>query len=370
MLLVLASVKKKAKKEVTMSKISVIVPVYNVEKYLSRCIDSILAQTFTDFELILVDDGSTDESGKICDEYAAKDKRIIVIHKENEGVSKARNVALDKARGEYICFCDSDDYLSNDYLDVMYHSMIDTGSDCVSCNGTMVFEKGEEKELKFEAREYVISEWISKYDFIKDCVLKNKIIWAMWARIFKMNIIEEYHIRVCETCEDFAEDLYFFLAYCVHCEKVVHIDFSGYMYFQRESSMMARTSNEIKLNALNEVSYCFFQHIKDISEADKWIRFYPTIHFWIMYNQLKRFWEQAYNGVRDFKTVPTEVNQIVKKKWYKKMITKFIVSRKDRIVMYDKDMTFDYMNLCLYTVHKCYILFSIADRLYYIFKRQ
>ena len=89
-----------------------------------------------------------------------------------------------------------------------------------------------------------------------------------------------------------------------------------------------------------------------------------------MYNQLKRFWEQAYNGVRDFKTVPTEVNQIVKKKWYKKMITKFIVSRKDRIVMYDKDMTFDYMNLCLYTVHKCYILFSIADRLYYIFKRQ
>lgn len=90
-------------------KVSVIVPVYNVEKLLQRCIDSILAQTFTDFELLLIDDGSKDKSGEICDEYAAKDSRIRVFHKQNGGVSTARNIGIDKAQGEWIYFVDSDD---------------------------------------------------------------------------------------------------------------------------------------------------------------------------------------------------------------------------------------------------------------------
>lgn len=94
-----------------MPKISVIVPVYNTEQYLPRCIDSILSQTFTDFELLLIDDGSKDNSGKICDEYAAKDSRIRVFHKENGGVSSARNMGLNNAQGEWITFVDSDDYL-------------------------------------------------------------------------------------------------------------------------------------------------------------------------------------------------------------------------------------------------------------------
>ena len=97
-------------------KISVIVPVYNAEKYLRRCIDSILAQTFTDFELLLIDDGSTDSSGKICDEYAKKDRRIRVFHKENGGVSSARNVGLSHLRGNWVYFVDSDDYLSPQHL--------------------------------------------------------------------------------------------------------------------------------------------------------------------------------------------------------------------------------------------------------------
>lgn len=93
-------------------KISCIVPVYNVEKYLRRCVDSILAQTFTDFELILVDDGSPDGCPAICDEYAEKDSRVRVIHQENKGVSAARNAGLDMARGEYVCFVDGDDEVS------------------------------------------------------------------------------------------------------------------------------------------------------------------------------------------------------------------------------------------------------------------
>lgn len=100
-------------------KVSVIVPIYNVEKFLSRCIDSILAQTFTDFELLLVDDGSRDRSGEICDEYAAKDARIKVFHKQNGGVSSARNLGIDKAQGEWVYFVDSDDWIESDTLSIV-----------------------------------------------------------------------------------------------------------------------------------------------------------------------------------------------------------------------------------------------------------
>ena len=100
-----------------MELISIIVPVYKAEKHLSECIDSIISQTYENFELILIDDGSPDNSGKICDEYAEKDKRIRAIHKENGGVSSARNTGLDNASGEYITFIDSDDFVDKQYLE-------------------------------------------------------------------------------------------------------------------------------------------------------------------------------------------------------------------------------------------------------------
>lgn len=108
-------------------KISVIVPVYNVEKYLRRCIDSILAQTFTDFELLLIDDGSKDNSRDLCDGYAMKDERVRVFHKKNGGVSSARNLGLDNAKGEWVSFVDADDYLDNCYYSnfLSFHDISD-----------------------------------------------------------------------------------------------------------------------------------------------------------------------------------------------------------------------------------------------------
>ena len=119
-------------------KVSIIVPVYNTEKYLRPCLDSIQAQTFTDFEAILVDDGSTDRSGGICDEYATKDSRFVVVHKKNEGVAKARITAFEHSRGELITFIDSDDYVSPDYLYSLYKPAIDNNADIVSCNNLFV----------------------------------------------------------------------------------------------------------------------------------------------------------------------------------------------------------------------------------------
>ena len=113
--------------------ISVIIPIYNVEQYLDRCIDSVKKQTYTNLEIILVDDGSPDNCGKMCDEYAEDDKRIKVIHKENGGLSDARNAGIEIATGEYITFIDSDDYVSLDYVEYMYKLLKDAGAKLSIC---------------------------------------------------------------------------------------------------------------------------------------------------------------------------------------------------------------------------------------------
>lgn len=118
--------------------ISVIIPVYNVEEYLHRCIDSILNQTYQDIEIILIDDGSTDNSGKICDEYALKDNRIRVIHKENGGLSDARNIGLNSMKGKYVTFIDSDDYVENFYIKELYELIIKYNSEMSICPYTII----------------------------------------------------------------------------------------------------------------------------------------------------------------------------------------------------------------------------------------
>ncbi|MBQ6543175.1 MAG: glycosyltransferase family 2 protein, partial [Clostridia bacterium] len=122
--------------------ISVIVPVYKVEKYLPRCLDSILSQSFTDFELLLVDDGSPDSCPEICDEYARRDRRISVIHKENGGLSSARNAALERATGKYVSFVDSDDYITADALQTLYSALTETDSDIAVGNMMSIDESG------------------------------------------------------------------------------------------------------------------------------------------------------------------------------------------------------------------------------------
>ena len=122
------------------SLLSVIVPVYKVEQYLEKCVDSILGQTFKNIEIILVDDGSPDNSGVICDEYAKKDHRIEVIHKSNGGVSNARNVAIEQANGEYLMFIDSDDIVSDDLCKVLFEMLKNNNADISICNATHIFD--------------------------------------------------------------------------------------------------------------------------------------------------------------------------------------------------------------------------------------
>ena len=134
-------------------KISIIVPVYKTEKYLDKCIESILNQTFKDFELILVDDGSPDNCGKICDEWAKKDDRIVVIHKENGGVSSARNTALNNIKGEYVGFVDSDDTIEPTMYEKLYNNLIDSNAQISVCDFKFITPSGVQEnksEIKTE----------------------------------------------------------------------------------------------------------------------------------------------------------------------------------------------------------------------------
>ncbi len=182
-------------------KISIIVPVYNVEQYLPRCMDSILAQTFTDFEVLLVDDGSKDRSGAICDEYAAKDARIRVFHKPNGGVSSARNVGLDEAKGEWVNFVDADDIVSDDCLEKLL-APADDEVDIVIGDFQPFGITFEKKAL--ENRRYSNSLWGA-------CLaerMKTMPFGVPWGKLFRNGIIRTNGIRFDENIH-FNEDSLF-----------------------------------------------------------------------------------------------------------------------------------------------------------------
>lgn len=204
-------------------KISVIVPVYNAEKYLRRCVDSILAQTFTDFELLLVDDGSTDASGKICDEYASADARVRVFHKPNGGVSSARNLGLDNARGEWIAFADSDDYVDCNWLDCMV-SPIDKDCDLSCCgfhlhNSTDVAVTNKGVGLKGSNADLV------------DKLSQIGMMGSLCNKLFRRSIIKEYALKL-DGRFVFREDEEFFFRYLVLCRKCISTETPSYHYFE------------------------------------------------------------------------------------------------------------------------------------------
>lgn len=199
-------------------KISVIVPVYKAEKYLHRCIDSILAQTFIDFELLLINDGSPDNSGAICDEYARKDSRISVFHKENGGVSSARNLGLDNAKGEWIAFVDADDWLKCKYLEKLAKQL---DADMIKCDIEPTSNISSHKIT--ENNKYDVKQFIEKNgkEFIARCV---------YATLFKTNIIRKFNIHFNEHIR-YGEDMIFNLQYLLHCQDIRFINYTGYVYF-------------------------------------------------------------------------------------------------------------------------------------------
>lgn len=199
--------------------VSIIVPVYNAAHTLHRCIDSILTQTYTNFELLLIDDGSKDNSFQICDDYAAQDIRVRVFHQSNNGVSSARNLGMDKVQGNWITFIDSDDILETDYL---FHLTQMDDVDMTICCG--FFKNGVEQRIYDRIGVYNKDE-IDQV--IGGMGSPNHFFICPWGRMFKRSIIEAYHIRFIEGI-NYCEDACFNMEYLLHVENGVRVveDFS------------------------------------------------------------------------------------------------------------------------------------------------
>jgi glycosyltransferase involved in cell wall biosynthesis len=211
-----------------MKKISVIIPIYNVEKYLKRCIESIIKQTYSNLEIILVDDGSPDGCAKICDEYKNKDERIVVIHKKNGGLSDARNAGLKVATGEIISYIDSDDYVDLDMYEKMTKAMEEKNADIVVCGTNIDYEDGHtkvkcEKEEKSFNREEALIELNSFKSFDM----------AVWNKLYKREVVDKIEFPVGKKSEDY----FVMYQYFARAKKVVIINQAKYHYFQRSNSI-------------------------------------------------------------------------------------------------------------------------------------
>ena len=210
--------------------ISVIVPVYNVEKYFDACINSIISQTYKELEIILVDDGSTDSSGRLCDQYAKKDSRIKVIHKENGGVSSARNTGIDIATGEYITFVDADDYIDANMYETLYEMAIKTGAEIVECD--FVYRKVPEN---VKNQVYEISGLKALEKLYSDDTEYGILTVSPCNKIFKRDIVSNIRFKV--GCS-IAEDRDFILRVFFHTEKYVKYNVPLYYYVPSEGSAM------------------------------------------------------------------------------------------------------------------------------------
>lgn len=209
--------------------ISIIVPIYNVEKYLAKCIESILNQTYTNFELILVDDGSPDNCGKICDSYKEKDSRIIVVHKKNGGLSSARNVGIDIAKGEYIGFVDSDDYIEPYMYEELLNAVLRDKCKLSVCNINYVFEDGKViPKVKNESNQI--------YDFEQAILEMNTyrmFDMGAWSKLYHHSLFDEIRFPEGKLSEDF----YIMYKIFDKAQRVSYVAKPCYNYLQRQNSI-------------------------------------------------------------------------------------------------------------------------------------
>lgn len=223
--------------------ITVIVPIYNVEKYINKCIESIKKQTYKNLEIILVDDGSTDRCGEICDNYSKKDNRIIVIHKENGGLSDARNTGVDWAKGEYITFVDSDDYLDKNYIEKLYRAIKKDNTEISQCGIIKFNEELKETQYIGYSENNIITTKQSIIDMSKEHWVENVVVWN---KMYSKELIKD--IKFAKGM--LHEDEFFTYKALYNSDKISIIKDYLYYYRQNSQSIMGKKYDLKRLDIL------------------------------------------------------------------------------------------------------------------------
>ena len=244
------------KKEVL---VSIIVPIYNSKDFLDRCITSLVTQSYKNLEILLIDDGSTDNSGEICDEWQKKDYRIRVFHKENGGVSSARNIGLKSCKGEYVAFVDCDDFVKQNYVEVLLNSVVENKCDMAIINLIEKYRDSTEKEIKFSTEKKLLN----RYDFLDNITNKNGYQGYSCNKIFSKKIIDENNLIFDENIY-YSEDLLFVVKFAEKAEKIYYeFDENLYYYCINEQS-----STQVKMNNKLASSIKIYDQIINIFEEN------------------------------------------------------------------------------------------------------
>lgn len=259
--------------------VSIIVPIYKVEPYLRRCIDSITSQTYTNLEIILVDDGSPDNCPQICDEYAGKDKRIVVVHKKNGGLSEARNVGLDICKGEYISFVDSDDWVNEKYIEKLLCFAAKENADIII--GENIRTEGNSKL----PRESVFIKAYTSKEALHHLFGQNHIAFTVsWGKLYKRTLFKSVRFPVGKFYEDqFTTYILFYNA-----KKIIYTSEILYLYYQRIDSIMASGHPWDALDCF-EQRYLFF---KEKKETD----LLPYLLTPLCWQLLCAYWQESINN--------------------------------------------------------------------------
>lgn len=245
--------------------ISIIVPIYNMEQHLKKCISSIIAQTYQNIEIILINDGSTDKSKKICEDFANKDDRIKIINQKNKGVSGARNAGIDIAKGEYLGFIDPDDYISEDMYEILYNLITKYVADISMCSHYRV-------EKNMNSCLYITEEleFYNKDEALKALLIDKKIQNYSWDKLYKKDLFKNIRFPLGKNYEDIGTLFYIF----EKITKLVYINSPKYFYLRRESSI-TETRSETNLTDYINMSYVRNKYIE---------KHYPELEIYNSYN--------------------------------------------------------------------------------------
>lgn len=266
-----------------MKTISVVIPVYNVEKYLSECLDSVINQTYKNLQIILVDDGSTDSSGKICDEYAEKDDRITVVHQSNAGAGAAKNTGLELIDGDYFSIIDSDDYIELDMYEKMVNSLEKYNSDIAQCLFRNVFVN-DSFDRKYKIKDNYPKVLTSK-KFLSELLYDWKYA-IFWNKLFKSSLLKEIRFPVGRKIDD---EFFTYKLVC-NAKKVVNIDNILYNYRMRKTSVMNENNTD---RLIYDRIDCFIERYNYVSDI------YPSLkkkYNLKLYDDLLYFKDSAKNN--------------------------------------------------------------------------
>ena len=292
--------------------VSVIVPCYNAEKYIGMLIDSILAQILTNFELLLINDGSKDTTPQILNQYAEKDHRIKVIHKENGGVSSARNAGLDHARGTYISFIDSDDYMYPDNLQTMVEEIEDY--DLLICNYTRC-EREKIEENNNQRKRKKTFEITGRGETMAQAIRKMKYKGgAVWNQLFLREIIEKLHLRFEQTV---MEDELFSFQYLIHVTSLKQIDYEGLAYIYTPDSLSGNHKYIAEIDWIRKMEVIYDAIIEKYQlKGDELYTYHWRIANWMTILSMKGYYRESYKPYRKRLAVWKDIR---KDEWFKKI---------------------------------------------------